>query len=390
MADFSESYSNKLLKGIVKYSQEHSPWVVCKMPMSVYASKGLKEVVKFAVDWHADAIIGQFNEGENVRLFAENGIIAVAQDYRKRFEGIINISGDYLQAGKICADYFIKLGVHNFAFYGLDGAVWSEERRDGFVGEILKHNKNAHISIKERPAQDDSWWYNSFELKSWLSALPKPVGILACDDNLAWHITEACQQGEENGMRIPHDILLLGVDNDESLCQLSCPQISSLNQQVERAGYNTAALIEARLKLPAEERFQHPNNIVVQHTCITVRESTDVFLHENPYIKRICTFILRHLNQRILVDDLVELVPMSRRLLEMTFRKEIGVSIYHYVILARIEKMKTLILNGSSAQEAARELDMDYKAISKTFKKMNGLSPAEYARNINDRRASPE
>ena len=127
MTDFSESYANKLLKGIMRYSHDHDPWVVCKMPLSLRDNGRMDEVVKFAEDWNADAIIGQFLPNDDVDAFGRHGIIAIAQDYQQKFSTISNISGDYAASGRICADYLIKKRVRNFGFFGLKGMVWSDE-----------------------------------------------------------------------------------------------------------------------------------------------------------------------------------------------------------------------------------------------------------------------
>ena len=380
MSDFSESYANKLLQGILQYSHTHTPWVVCKMPLSVYASGGLEKVLEFALQWKADAIIAQFRDGDDVDMFRRNGILAVAQDYQNRFPDISNITGAYFDQGRICADYLADLGVVNFAFYGISGRVWSEERREGFEYEIAKRCSGADVIVNEVSQMNDIWWYDLENLVSWLKGLPKPVAIMACDDNAAFHLIEACQQNFELGMRVPDDILILGVDNDEALCQLSSPPLSSLSQRIEQAGYQVAEMVERRLALPLEERFKNPENIPVMPGNVVVRKSSDVFLHDNPYIKKVCTYIQQNISESFSVEDLVKLVPMSRRLLEKLFRAQIGVSIYQYVIKTRVERMKLLMDSGMSAQEAAQDLNLDYKVISRTFKSIVGMTPAKYAR----------
>lgn len=179
-------------------------------------------------------------------------------------------------------------------------------------------------------------------------------------------------------MRIPEDIMVLGIDNDESLCQLCSPQLSSLNQDVEEAGYNTASFIDELLALPVEERVGKKRDIIVKPTHVTTRRSTDAVLHPNPYISRILYFINNNINDRISVDDVVALVPMSRRLLESTFRREMGTSIYQYIIKVRVEKMKDLMINGYSPLNAADILGMDYKIIARSFKKLTDMTPGEF------------
>lgn len=382
MTDFSESYANKLLKGIVRFSHDHDPWAVCKMPLSLRDRGRMDEVVKFALSWQADAIIGQFLPTDDVDSFSRHGIIAIAQDYHQKFPNISNISGDYAASGRICADYLIKKRVHNFGYFGLKGMVWSDERRDSFVEEIRQRVPDSTISILEKDDISATWWYDLEGLRKWLRELPKPVAILACDDNRAYYIIEAARLEGGSDMRIPEDIMVLGIDNDESLCQLCSPQLSSLNQDVEEAGYETARFIDELLSLPVAERTSRIQDIIVRPSYVTTRRSTDAVLHPNPYISRILYFINTNVNERISVDDVVALVPMSRRLLEGTFRREMGTSIYQYIIKVRVEKMKDLMVNGYSPLAAADILGMDYKIIARSFKKLNGITPGEFADNI--------
>ena len=382
MTDFTESYANKLLKGIVRYSHEHDPWVVCKMPLSLRDSGRLDEVVRFAVSWKADAIIGQFLSTDDVDAFSREGIVAVAQDYQQPFGSICNISGDYEASGCICADYLIRKRVRNYGFFGLKGMVWSDRRRDSFRDEILSKVPDATFSVFENYDISATWWYDLENLEKWLRELPKPVAILACDDNRAYYIVEAAKQAGGENMRIPEDIMVLGIDNDEALCQLCSPQLSSLNQDTEEAGYDTACLINELLALPPAERAANIRDITVRPTFITTRRSTDAVLHPNPYISRILSFINDNVSERISVDDVVALVPMSRRLLESSFRREMGISIYQYVIKVRVEKMKDLMVNGYSPLAAAEALGMDYKLIARSFKKVTGMTPGEYSNDL--------
>ena len=84
------------------------------------------------------------------------------------------------------------------------------------------------------------------------------------------------------------------------------------------------------------------------------------------------------------MDDVVALVPMSRRLLESTFRREMGISIYQYIIKVRVEKMKDLMVNGYAPLVAADMLGMDYKIIARSFKKLVGQTPGEFADSLEE------
>lgn len=380
MTDFTESYGNKLLQGIIKYSHEHSPWVVGKIPLSFRDGNQLKTAAEIADHWKADAIIGQFRSFEDIRPFQEKGIIPVAQDFLQSFPGIINITGDYLEAGRMAARYFMERGLRHFAYYGLNGVVWSDGRRDGFM-EVAARDAGAPLrksDIREIKNLKTSWWYNTEKLIHWLRSLPKPVGIYCCDDNKAYNIIEACSQSQQTGLRIPEDILLLGTDNDETVCQLCMPQLSSVALDVEIAGYQVAALIEYLLNLPPKERSKHYSDIIVRPTHIVTRHSTDALVNDNPYISKILRYIENNIGKSLRVEDMVALVPMSRRTLEETFSKSIGTSIYRYIIQTRVSRFQKLIMGGLSPSQAAMELGLEYKSLSREFKRQTGLSPKEF------------
>lgn len=379
MTDFSESYGVKLLQGILKYSHEHMPWVVGRIPLSFRDGNKLHAAADIAQHWKADAILGQFRSSEDVRVFQERGIIPIAQDYLQSIPGIVNITGDYTNAGRMAARYFMEKGLRHFAFYGLREIIWSDGRREGFLEEAAKAGFPLHHSdILEIKDINTSWWYNADKLTHWLRSLPKPVGILCCDDNRAYNIWEACASSQLSGLRIPDDIMVLGVDNDETVCRLCQPQLSSVALDVEAGGYQVAALLEELLNLPPEKRKAEYKDIVVRPTHVVTRASTDTLLHHNPYIARVLSYITDHLDSRINVDQLVQLVPMSRRTLEESFSREMGSSIYQYIIQSRVTRFQELLQAGVSPTQAATELGMEYKALSREFKRRTGLSPKEY------------
>ena len=328
----------------------------------------------------ADAVIGQFYNTDNVELFARNGIITIAQDFKARFTTIPNITGPHFLAGKMGAEYFAKKGFRHFAFYGTRDIVWSDERMQGFRETVRAANPSFTFSALCKNTQNALWDYDTNQLVTWLQSLPKPVAIMACDDNHAYHITEACQQGEGGGrLRIPDDIAVLGVDNDETICRLSSPNLSSLNQNIEQGGYDVAQLIDRILRDPATPR----EDVMVQPTHIVTRQSTDIYANNDQHIAEVLKYIHENISQKITVDELVELVPLSRRLLETRFKRSMGTSIYDYILQTRIEKVAQLLCEGMSVSEAAIELGFsDIKNLSRMFRQQRGMTPSEYRREI--------
>lgn len=374
MTDFTEKYANSLLKGILKYSHQTEPWVVCRMPPSFRKTNGIEGVVKWALQWNADAIIAQFEPQDDVLLFKKNGIIAIAQDYKQRFNDIPNITSNYIAAGRKVADFFYIKGFSNFAYYGYENVVWSDERGQGFREGLLENGvDDSQIYEFRKQSLDDLWYYETQPLKEWLAALPKPVAVFACDDTRANKIIELCNT---MSLRVPIDVAVLGVDNDDITCLLTYPELSSMSLDIEKAGFETAELITRMRQGGAQE----PYDIIVHDTGIVERTSTDIFATRNPNVLKALWYIHINISHPICVDDVVEQVPVSRRLLEQEFRKETSTSIYEYISRLRMNKLAQLLLTVDEPIEAlAMRIGLnDSKNLSRQFKTYKGMTPIEY------------
>jgi len=383
MTDFTEIYANELMKGIVRYCRDHRPWSLYKFPKSNIGTSGIESVVDFAVRWNADAIIGQFREGDDLSLFREKGIIAISQDHDARFQDVCNIIGEHTEVGRKCADYFIKRGYKNFAFYGREGKVWSDERREGYRREIMSRVPGAHFASRNCIEEDEGCWFDVDNLTQWLKELPKPVALLACNDSAAYQVIQACSLDGSDQLSIPARISVLGVDNDETVCLPCHPQLSSLSRNVEQVGFEAAKLIDSLLQLPPDERFKKkPDDLVTLCTDICTRNSTDAFLHDNKYVNSVLNYIEHNIDSDIQINDIVASLPVSRRLLETVFKKEMGVSIYQFILSTRVERIKNLILNGESARQALSHIKVDTRTLSNLFRQSTGMTPLRFEKSV--------
>ena len=337
LTDFTERFAYNLLKGILAYAKNHEPWVVCRMPPSFKAAYGMEGVLKWAKTWQADAIIGQFGNDDNVDLFRQNGIIALAQDYKERFTNIPNITGDYRKTGQMGAEFFLTKGFRHFAFYGYRDAVWSKERCEGFRECIAAHGFGDNFSAYQHESIDNLWLYDAPPLLAWLKSLPHPTALMACDDNQGNRLTELCQGNrltelcKANGISVPDQIAILGVDNDEIVCNLSDPPLSSINHSIVRGGFEAAKLIEQLLN----DDEASPQDVVLRPVNVVDRLSTDFHATDDRHIRTVLDHIRQHLTDEITVKSLVKLVPLSRRLLEMRFKEVTGQSIHKYIFHLR-------------------------------------------------------
>lgn len=374
LTDFTESYAHKLLKGIMDYSKKHEPWVLCRMPPAFRQQYGIEGILNWAKRWKADAIIAQFDNVDNVDLFRENGIVALAQDYKSRFSTIPNITSDYKLTGKMVADFFLQRGFNNFAFFGYKNACWSQERCEGFKNEITKFGFEKNFYAFHNQKLEELWYYKQHPVSKWLKSLPKPIALMACDDTQGQIITEICKICN---LRIPEDIAVMGVDNDEMTCDLSDPSLSSVLLDVEKGGYDSAELIDKMVK---SQNFDDYRDIFISTSYIVQRQSTNVYPIQDKEIAKALKFIDECTLEKINVDDVVKQVPLSRRLLEIRFKQFTKMSIYQYIMKKRMDRFAQLLIESKSpVNEIAAQLGIiDMKNLSRQFKTIEGCSPLQY------------
>lgn len=371
LIDYSSEFSRRILRGLIQYSKEHGPWIFYRLPTYYQTLYGKEGILKWAKEWKADAIIARWDH-EGTNLLESLDIPVVLQNYKKRSHLFSNLTGDYKGTGAMAANFFIKRRFHNFAFYGNKGVVWSGERAEGFRNEVEKWGGN-YFCFETENLSGEQWSTSHIQLDEWLLSLPKPVGLFACDDSFALQISEICKI---NNIRIPEDISLLGVDNDELLCNLSDPPISSIVLDVEKGGYETGRLVDRLMK---KERIE-PFDIIIHPSRFELRKSTEKYNIGNEYISEVVEYIEANFTSDINIDGLTHLVPLSRRNLEIRFKEEMGTSIYQFILLCRIEYFAYLLLTTNrSLYDLALESGFnDCKNISRIFKRVKGFTPMEY------------
>ncbi len=374
ITDFTEQFSYKLLRGIMAWSRrQEQPWVVCKMPPSYKREIGIPRVVEWAKNWRADVVIGQFDPGDEVSLFRRNGIVAIAQDYITQFEEIPNLTGDYYLTGVMAARRLCGHGFKNLGFFGYENVCWSDGRLKGFQETLRKeyHIDNLHIFMDRQLSS--LWSYDTSALQHWLFSLPKPIGIFACDDNQAEILVETCQAA---GINVPLEVAVMGVDNDEVTCNLTSPAITSINVDIEKAGFEVAQMVTRMV----QDRSYRGEDIVIRPVAVVGRGSTGIQATNDPVVASAMRFIYQNRMRKILVADVLREVPVSRRLLEQRFKAVTGASLYTVISNLRIDYFAQQLITSSDtvAEIAARMDEPDTKSLSRRFRALKGCTPTEY------------
>ena len=371
LTDFSSGYSRSLLRGIVRYSMEHEPWVFFRMPQYYRELYGDDGVVNWAKKWKADAIIAQL-ENVNINSISMLNIPVIIQNYKERVDRICNITGDYFKTGEMAANFFLSRGFSNFAYYGFKDMIWSRERADGFKSQIEKAGFQVSV-LNINAKKNEDWSFDATIVSDWLLSLPKPVALFACDDYFASQITEICKI---YNIAVPDEISVLGVDNDDLICNISNPPLSSIVLDVEKGGYEAAHILHQLMNKEIEEA----NDIVIPPLWIESRKSTEKYVVSDKYILQTIDYIKKNYSHPISVFDILQLVPISRRIFEKRFKKEMGISIYQFILKYKMEQFSQSILKTDrSLFELAMECGFEeYKNVTRIFQKYKGTTPVKY------------
>ena len=371
LIDYSSEFSRRLLRGLIQYSNEHGPWLFYRLPTYYKSLYGKEGIVEWAKKWGADAILARWDH-EGTNLLSSLNIPIVLQNYKSRSPYFSNLTGDYYGTGVLAAKFFIKRRFKNFAFYGNKDVIWSQERAEGFSEEVKKAGGNYYF-FESEDLGGKEWSNTHVELDDWLLSIPKPIGLLACDDDFALRLSQICKI---NNIKIPEEISLLGVDNDELICNLSDPPISSIVTEVDKGGYEAGRLIDRMLK----NEITKPTDIIIKPTRIELRKSTEKYDIANDYVSEVVQYIEDNFTSDINIDLLTELVPLSRRNLEVKFKEEMGTTIYQFILSCRIDYFADLLLTTDrTLYDMALESGFnDCKNISRIFKKHKGCTPIEF------------
>jgi LacI family transcriptional regulator len=210
---------------------------------------------------------------------------------------------------------------------------------------------------------------------AWLDGLPKPVGIMTCNDVRGMQVLESCAA---RSIPVPDEVAVVGADDDQLLCDLSNPSLSSVSWNLEKAGFRAAELLDAMMtgkKVPSRR-------IDVEPLWVTARQSTDAVAVEDRDVAAALRFIRQNANRPIGVNHVVAQVAISRRSLEMRFENCLGRTIRAEIERMRIARTKRLLQETDMAiakiADAAGFSSLSY--LCKVFRRETGETPAQYRR----------
>lgn len=371
LIDSTTEFSRRFLTGLIQYANENGPWTFYRLPSYYKALYGEAGIVKRIEEWGIDAVIAQW-EYEGVDFLDQLDIPVFLQSYKNISGRFSRISGDYIGAGVMAAQFFAKRHFKNFAFYGNKNFYWSKARAEGYRQEVERIKGN-YFYYESELLDSMQWSKDHIELDDWLLNLPKPVALFACDDIFALQVSEMCKV---NNINIPDELSLLGVDNDELICNLSHPSISSIITDDENGGYQAGKMLQNLIL----NKNNVPFNINIDPVRIELRQSTEKYNISDNYIKTVIDYINENIRLNISIEELTALVPLSRRNLEIKFKESTGSSVYQFILDKKVDLISTeLLTTDKDLLDIAIEMGFnDVRNVYRIFKKYTGYTPMSF------------
>ncbi len=358
-------YGREILKGIARYLQSHERWSIFLDERELDAPPP-----EWILGWKGDGVICRSMTPDLAQELRERELPVVDLNDRYGDLGLPRISSDMRAIGRMAAKHLRHRGFETVAFCGFTHEVWSEERLDGVrtVVEPCGVFRSPWTGLREH-----AWQEERDLICDWLSGLPRPLGVVTCNDVRGHHVLDACRT---LGLAVPEEVAVIGIDNADTFCALCDPPLSSVVPDAETIGYESAALLRQLM------RRERPDRLVFQLPPVGVvtRQSTDSVAIGDPVVARAVRYIRENAHRPIQIEEVLAKTNLSRSTLERRFRVALGHSPHHEITQRRIKRAKSLLRDTSwSVTRVADEVGFDHpEYFMVQFKRETGQTPTQW------------
>ena len=370
----------EILRGIARYVREHGPWSTFLEPRS------LEETVPgWLQDWDGDGIIARVQNRQIAEVVRATRIPAVdvlgvtqpgGGGTPRRARPLPLVHTDDAQIAALAAEHLLEKGFRRFAFFGLAGESWSQQRRDSFARAVGAAGHPCAVYETPRDVHHTRMWEDyADDLARWVAGLDKPAGLMACSDQCGPVLLEACRRA---GAAVPDAVAVIGVDNDEPLCEVSDPPLSSVWPDHFAVGYESAALLHRLMN----GETPPPGPVYLAPRGVVTRQSTDVLAVEDRDVAAAVRFIRERACRGLRIDDVAEHVSLSRSALQRRFKSVVGRTIHAEALRVRLDRAKALLAGTELpiAVVAERAGFNHQEYMGAVFRQRLGHTPAEFRR----------
>jgi LacI family transcriptional regulator len=363
------AYGRQILHGVSRYLRAHDGWSVFLDERELLAPPP-----DWLLDWNGDGVICRPTTPALADALRGRGIAVVDLNDRFGILGLPRIGSDMKALGMMAAEHLLERGFHNLAFCGFSEQAWSLERLAG-VAEAAR-GRGALCGVFESPwsgLREHRWQEERDQIAAWLQTLPRPLGIVACNDVRGHHVLDACRVLD---VPVPEEIAVVGVDNAETFCELCDPPLSSVVPDADRIGFEAAALLDRLMAGGIAGSL----DLRIPPVGVITRQSSDASAVDDPLIARAARFIRKHACDGIGVGDILAALPVSRSVLERGFRRWLGHSPQEEIRRVRLRRVQNLLIETDWPLARIAEMTgyehPEYMMVQ--FKRVFGQTPTEW------------
>jgi LacI family transcriptional regulator len=379
LIESSRSYGRGLLLGVARYARERANW---RMD---YQERELQSgLPPWLNHWKGEGVLARVEDENMARSLMKLGVPIV--DLRRLVRGtdLPSVHTEEPKVVQLVVGHFRERGFKHLAFCGFAGVDYSDMRRDLFTQELAKCGLkcNSYVPPTATPHQftvefEQEGMESEDHLARWLESQPKPVGIMACNDIRGQQVLNACRRA---GIPVPEQVAVMGVDNDEVLCELSDPPLSSVAPDTRRIGYEAAALLDRLMRGKAARRKDY----YVPPVGIVTRRSTDTLVIPHPAAAQALSFLRRHYQEPITLKDVAGGLRVTLRSIQDVFKAHVGATLHGELDRLRIGRAKDL-LQDSALKLAAIATACGFsnqRHFRRTFLRQTGQTPQQYRQDL--------
>lgn len=380
LIESSRSYGRQLLKGIASYARTHGPWTFFHQERAFG-----DQIPPRLKAWKPHGIIARLTSDALTQQIRRMGVPIVDLYPDGKNDDIPGVTSDPESLVRMATDHFLERGFGNLAYCGFSNVPFSEQRGACFVKHLA--DRGLHGSVFAYPAMRRTGGLASVEthamqhvdrLVEWLRRQPKPLALLVCNDVRGQQVLTACG---EAGIAVPDEVAVLGMDNDDVLCELCDPPLSSIDLNVEQMGHQAAAMLDRMIRGEAP-----PDRVLMPAHGIAVRRSTDVLAIDNRDAAEAIRFVREHACEGISIDDMTQHASVSRSTLERWFEKYLGRSPTLEILRVQVQRVQELLRTTNlTLSEIARLAGFTHvESMQRIFKRTVGQTPGQYRRQMQE------
>ena len=374
LIESSRSYGRGLLRGIAQYVRTHENWSLRHQELSIDASPPL-----WLRDWDGNGILARIETLKMADVIRSLGIPTVDLRSSHKVAGIPRVDTNDRAVVRLAVDHLRDRGFRRFAFCGFQRTDYSVRRLTFFLERVRGLGLDAEVYESpgaRRPTTAGAELRGMLDetgVGRWLCGLEKPVGLMACNDIRAQQVLDACKRADVD---VPDEVAVIGVDNDDVICPLCDPPLSSVEPDTERIGYEAASLLESMMN-----KETHPaGTTLIPPSGVVTRRSTNILPVEDRVAASAYRFIREHACEGISVSDVLQAVSVSRRSLERRLRHHFHRTPLQLIAEFKLQRIKRLLQETDYTLERISRLTgfnyVEHMAV--VFKHKTGLPPGKY------------